>query len=232
MKEIDWSSILPSYEEIFLAGIHYGRKRIVKHPKMDPYIYAQKEEIYLIDLVKTREKLKEAAEFLREVKENGGIILWVSLADFSNEGIFDIANAADMPYIQGRWVGGLLTNFRTIQERIKYFLEMRTKYENKEFIESLTKREKHKFEREFKSIEKKFGGLEKLSRLPDVLFLTSLKRGELAIREAKRIGIKIVAITNTDSDPTLVDYPIPANDNGRQSVNMILGVIKKAILYK
>jgi len=230
MAEINYSEIMPSYEDMLLAGVHYGRKKTVRHPKMEPFIYALKDTIHLINIFRTEEELKKSIEFLQKTKENGGSILWSALTKHSEEKIKEIADSLSMPYVKGRWLGGTLTNFKTIQERIKYYKEMKEKWENSEFLGRLTKKEKHDMEKELRLLREKFEGLERLAKLPDVVFLSSLRQSGLPLREAKRMGLKVVAILNTESDPTSVDYPIPANDNAKQSVGLILETIKKALV--
>lgn len=220
---------MPSYEEMLLAGVHYGRKKTVKHPKMDAFIYALKDSIHLINLFKTEEELKAATEFLKKIKESGGTILWTALTKHSEGKIVEIADSLSMPYIKERWLGGTLTNFKTMQGRIKYYKDLQNKWNNQEFLEKITKKEKYDLEKELRLLKKKFEGLDRMTKLPDVIFLSSLRHGILPFREAKKIGVKIVAICNTESDPTLVDYPIPANDNAKQSAELILETIKKAL---
>lgn len=196
---------------------------------MAPFIYALKDSIHLINLFKTEEKLKEAIEFLKSTKESGGMILWAALTKHSEPKIIELADAFSMPYIRGRWLGGTLTNFKTMADRIKYYKEMEEKWANPEYMAKLLKKEKHEMEKELRVLREKFQGLERMTKLPDVIFLSSLKNGELPAREARRVGVKTLAISNTESDPTLVDYAIPANDNARQAVEMILEAIKKAL---
>ena len=228
MSEINWLSIMPSHEEMLAAGLHYGRKKNVRHPKMEPFLYGLKDSIHLINLFKTEEELKKAIEFLRKTREAGGVILWAALNNHSESKIKELADLTGMPYIKERWLGGTATNFKTIQERIKYYKEISEKWENRG-KEVLTKKEKYELEKEFKLLKDKFEGLERLNKVPDVIFLASLRNGSLPLKEAKILGIKTVAICNTESDPTSVDYPIPANDNARQSVELILETIKKAL---
>lgn len=230
MPAFDWSTIMPSYEDMLLAGVHYGRKKTVRHPKMEPFIYALKDTINLINIFKTEEELKGAIEFLKRTKESGGSILWVALTKHSEGKIVEIADSLSMPYVKERWLGGTLTNFKTMQERIKYYKEMKEKWANPEFLQKLTKKEKHDMEKELRLLREKFEGSERMTKLPDVVFLSSLRQGDLPLREAKRTGLKVVAILNTESDPTSVDYPIPANDNAKQSVELILETIKKALI--
>ncbi len=230
MSEINWQTIMPSYEDMLLAGLHYGRKKTVKHPKMDPFIYALKDTIYLINVFKVEEELKKAIEFLRKIKEGGGTILWAAMTKHSEDKIIEIANLLNMPYIKDRWLGGTLTNFKTIQERIKYYKDMEEKWVSPEVMGKLTKKEKYDMEKELRILRKKFQGLDRMNKLPDVIFLTSLRNGGLPAREAKRVGIKTVAICNTESDPTQVEYAIPANDNAKQSVELILETVRKALI--
>ena len=230
MPEINWSGIMPSYEDMLMAGVHYGRKKTVKHPKMDSFIYALKDSIHLINLFKTEEELKAAIEFLKKVRENGGTILWTSLTKHSEAKIIEIADLLVMPYIKERWLGGTFTNFKTMQGRIKHYKDLQNKWSSQEFLEKITKKEKYDLEKELRLLKEKFDGLDRMTKLPDVIFLSSLRHGSLPFREAKKVGIKIVAICNTESDPTLVDYPIPANDNAKQSVELVLETIKKALI--
>ena len=224
------SDVFPSYEEMLSAGMHYGRKKTVKHPKMDPFIYALKDTINLIDVFKTREELKKTIEFLKKVKESGGAVLWVALTKHSEEKIIEVADMLNMPYIKERWLGGTLTNFKTIQARMKYYKDIEEKWSNPEFMGKLTKKDKYEMEKELRRLRQKFRGLDRMTKLPDAVFLTSLRSGALPLREAKRMGIKTAAICNTESDPTSVDYVIPANDNAKQSVELILETIKKALI--
>lgn len=224
------ADIFPGYEEMLSAGMHYGRKKTVKHPKMDPFIYALRDTIHLINIFKTTEELKKTIEFLKKVKETGGVVLWVALTKHSEEKIIEIADMLNMPFIKERWLGGTLTNFKTIQARMKYYKETEEKWSNPEFMERLTKKDKYEMEKELRLLRQKFQGLDRMTKLPDAVFLTSLRSGALPLREAKRMGIKTAAICNTESDPTSVDYVIPANDNAKQSVELILETIKKGLI--
>lgn len=230
MSDINFEKIMPSYEDMLLAGVHYGRKKTVRHPKMEPFIYALKDTIHLIDILKTEEELKRAIEFLKKTKESGGTILWTSLTKHSEAKIIEIADGLNMPYVKERWLGGTLTNFKTIQERIKYYKEMKEKWDNPESMSRLTKKEKYEMEKELRLLREKFEGLDRMAKLPDAVFLSSMREGGLPLREAKRLGIKVVAICNTESDPSLVDFAIPANDNARQSVELILETISKGLI--
>jgi len=220
---------MPSYEEMIKAGVHYGRKKTVLHPNMKPFIYSLKETIHILDVLKTEEKTREAIEFLKKTKDEAGVILWVASTPQSQEKIIEIGHKLNMPYVANRWVGGLLTNFKTLSSRVKYMIDLEDKLNNPEVTKEMIKKERVKLEKELKKLKIKFDGIRSMEKLPQAVFITSLRESKLAVREAKRLGIKTVSIVNTESNPALVDFPIPANDNAKQSVNLILDTIIKNI---
>lgn len=217
-----------SYDDMLKAGMHFGRKKTVFNPKMDKYVYIVKEGICIIDLLKTQDEIKKVGEYLKKVVVDGGIILFVGLTKQSVDTIKNLAEETNMPYVIDRWLGGTLTNFKVIFGRIKKLEEMEKQQKSGE-LDKYTKKERLMFERELKKMENHFGGLRKMTRLPDVVFVSSLKESELPIREAKRMKIKTAAIANTDSSPDDVDYAIPANDRSKGSVDLILDAIKKEL---
>lgn len=221
------STFLPAYEDMVKAGMHFGRKKTVFHPNMKPFVYALKENIYILDLVKTSGELVKAVEFLKKSIADGKLVLFTGLTRQSAEKIKKTAEALNAPYVIERWLGGTLTNFKTIISRVKYLEELEKRQAEGDF-EKYTKRERIMKEREIVALRKKFEGLRKLTRLPDVLFISSLKESQLPVREAKHTKVKVVGIVNTDSDPKQINYPIPANDNARKSVELILEMIEKA----
>jgi len=228
MLEIN-HQFLPAYEDMVKAGMHFGRKKTVFHPGMEPFIYALKDNIHIFDLIKTREGILKAVDFLKRSISEGKIVLFVGLTKQSVEAIKNIAEALNMPFVLNRWLGGTLTNFKTIIGRVRYLEELEKKQAEGDF-EKYTKKEKAQKEREIAALREKFSGLRNLTRIPDVLFVSSLRESQLPVREAKRCGVKVVGIVNTDSDPNQIDYPIPANDNSKKSVELILEAIKKGIL--
>jgi small subunit ribosomal protein S2 len=228
MLEIN-HQFLPAYEDMVKAGMHFGRKKTVFHPGMEPFIYALKDNIHIFDLIKTREGILKAVDFLKRSISEGKIILFVGLTKQSVEAIKNIAEALNMPFVLNRWLGGTLTNFKTIIGRVRYLEDLEKKQAEGDF-EKYTKKEKAQKEREIAALREKFSGLRNLTRIPDVLFVSSLRESQLPVREAKRCGVKVVGIVNTDSDPNQIDYPIPANDNSKKSVELILEAIKKGIL--
>ncbi|MEK7507369.1 MAG: 30S ribosomal protein S2 [Patescibacteria group bacterium] len=216
---------LPAYEDMIKAGMHFGRKKTVFNPNMEPFVYTLKDNIHILDLIKTTDALVKAAGFLKSARAEGKLILFVGLTKQSAAAVKTTAEALGLPYVVDRWLGGTLTNFKTIISRLKY-LEDLEKAQTGGGFDKYTKKEKILKEREIVSLRKKFDGLRKLTRVPDVIFISSLKESQLPVREAKYTNVKIVGIVNTDSDPKQIDYPIPANDNSKKSVEMILQVIQ------
>ena len=214
-----------SYEDMLKAGMHFGRKKTVFNPKMEPYVYMVRDGICIIDLLKTQVQLKNTAEFLKNVIQKNGLILFVSLTKQSSDGIKNLAQNLGMPYAIDRWLGGTLTNFKVINSRVKKLEEMEKALKTGEY-DKYTKKERVELTKEMAKMTTHFDGLKKLTRLPDVVVVSSLKESALPVREAKKMGIKVVAITNTDSDPNSVDYIIPANDRSKKSVDLILEALK------
>lgn len=218
-----------NYDDMLKAGMHFGRKKTVFNPKMDKFVFAIKDGICIIDLLKAQVEIKKVAEYLKKVIDDGGMILFVGLTKQSADTIKGLAGEINMPYVVERWIGGTLTNFKVISGRVKKMEEMEKQTKTGE-LDKYTKKERLLFERELKKMENHFGGLRKMTRLPDVVFVSSLKESTLPIREAKRMNIKTVAIANTDSSPDDVTYAIPANDRSKKSVDLILEAIKKELV--
>ena len=210
------------------AGMHFGRKKTVFNPGAKPFVYMQKDNICILDLVKTREGILKAADFLKKTITEGKVILFTGLTKQSTEAVKAVAEALNMPYVADHWRGGTLTNFKTIIARVRYLEDLERKQAEGEF-DKYTKKEKALKEHEIAVLKQKFDGIRKLAKVPDVLFISSLKESQLPVREAKRVGIKIVGIVNTDSDPGQIDFPIAANDNSRKSVEMIMQAIRAGV---
>lgn len=216
-------------EEMAKAGLHFGHKTSKCHPKMKPYLVGVRNTIHIIDLDKTAEKLKEALKFIQELVSQNKILLLIGTKIQVKDLVKEIATELGLPYVNERWLGGTLTNFEVIKKRIDYFKDLEKKRVEGSF-EKYTKKERAKIDQELKDLEIKFGGLKNLERLPDAIFVLDMRKDETAIREAKRKGIKIISISHTNTDPTLADYPIPANDDAISSVKYILEKVKEAIL--
>lgn len=218
-------------EEMARLGVAFGHRSSKKHPKMEPYILGVKggEHVNIIDLEKTKEMLEKALDYLANLAKENKTILFVGTKPSIKHLVLETAQECNMPFVIHRWIGGTLTNFKVIRKRVEYFINLKEKMEKGE-LKKYTKKEQHEFEKEIKDLEEKFGGLEKLTKLPDALFVVDMKKENLAIREAKRKNIPVVAIADTNVDPTLADYPIPANDDAISSVKYILEKVKEAII--
>jgi len=216
-------------EEMAEAGLHLGHLPSKTHPKMRPYIFGLRSGIHIIDLEKSIEKLKEALEFVKKTILEKKQLILIGTRVQEKELVKEIAREANVPYINERWLGGTFTNFETIKKRIEYFKELKEKKERGEF-EKYTKKERAKIDKELAELEARFGGIKKLEKLPDVVFLTNLKKDKLVVKEAKKKKIPVIAICDTDADPSLVDYPIPANDDAVPSIKYILEKLKNVIL--
>ena len=217
-----------SYDDMLKAGTHFGRKKTVFNPKMGPFVYTVRDGICIIDLLKTQAQLSNTIQFLKKTTENGGLILFVGLTKQSSEGIKELAMTLGQPYIIDRWIGGTLTNFRIINNRVKQLEEMEKGVKTGAY-EKYTKKERLMLTREMAKMSTRFEGLKKLTRMPDIVFVSSQKESALPLHEAKKMGVKAVTIANTDSNPAVVDYIIPANDRSKKSVDLILEAIKVAL---
>ncbi len=225
---VNTQNFLPAYDDMVKAGMHFGRKKTIFHPGMKPFVYTLKDSIYILDLVKTREGILKAVDFLKKAIAEGKIILFVGLTKQSADGIKTVAEALGMPYVINRWLGGTLTNFKTIIARVKYLEDLEKEQATGGF-DKYTKKEKILKEREIAALKQRFDGIRKLAKVPDVLFISSLKESQLPVHEAKRTGVKVVGIVNTDSDPKQIDVTIPANDNSKKSIELILEAVKTGL---
>lgn len=221
-------SNMPSYEQMIASGMHLGRKKSVYNPNMKQYIYTLKDSLYIIDLIKTQENLINTVNEIQKILSNGGQVLFVGITRQSRDAIKDLADALDMPFVQDRWVGGTLSNFKTIMERVKFLKEMEDKLKSSD-MDKYTKKERLGFEREYQKMEDKFGGLRKMTKIPEMVFVSSAKNSVIAVNESKKVGVKLAGIINTDSNPKLLDFPIPASDNSKKSIELILETIKNSI---
>ena len=211
------------------AGMHFGRKKTVFNPKMAKYVFTVKEGICIIDLLKTQTEIKKVVEYLKKVINDGGMILFVGLTKQSSGGIKELAEALNMPYVIDRWIGGTFTNFKIINDRVKKLEEMEKNLKAGVY-DKYTKKERLMLTREMNKMSTHFEGLKKLTRMPDVVFVSSLKESALPLHEAKKMGVKSIAITNTDSNPKSVDYMVPANDRSKKSVDLILDALKRELV--
>lgn len=208
-------------DEMTKAGILYGRKKSKTHPKMRPFIFATRNNIEIIDLPKTLEAVEKAGEFLKETAKNGGLLLVVGTQPAAQELVEEFAKKLAAPYVTKRWLGGTLTNFKTINKRTEYYLKLKSDLESGK-LEKYTKKERVVFGKEIGRLTQFFSGLEKLARLPNALIVVNANEHLTAVKEALRLKVPIIAIVSTDTNPELVTYPIPANDNAKMSIAWIL----------
>lgn len=215
-------------EDMYKAGVHLGHRVSRLHPKMKQYVFGIKNTVHITDLEKTFQKFEEALLFLRELKKKNPVILFVATSPQHKNVVVAILKDSGMPYVVGRWLGGTLTNFLTIQKRIEYIKELEQKRGSSQF-EQYTKKEKHDIEKEIGQLNEKFGGFRNMNRLPDLVFAVDLKKDALAVKEARRKGIATMGIADTNVDPTVLDYPIPGNDDATSSVQYILNKIVEVL---
>lgn len=219
---------LPEYDEMIKSGMHFGRKKTIYHPNMQPFVYMTKEHINILDLVKTREMLIKAIDFMKSSLAAGKTILFVGITKPSEERVKAVAEALNVPYVTERWLGGTFTNFKVIIARVKY-LENLEKEQAAGGFDKYTKKERLLKEREIIALRHKYDGLRKLIKVPDIVFVSSVKGSQLVIKEAKIAHVTTVGIVNTDSDPKQIEYPIPANDNSKKSIELILKAIQGSL---
>jgi small subunit ribosomal protein S2 len=196
---------------------------------MEEYIFAARDNIYIIDLQKTVKKLEEAYEALNQIAKDGGKVLFVGTKSQAKEILQEAAKKADVNYVSERWLGGMLTNFATIRKSIKR-LSTIDKMSIDGTYEKITKKERLLFDREKDKLRRIFGGIENMTRLPGALFVVDTKKEHLAIKEAQNLGIPVIAIVDTNSNPMDVDFPIPANDDSRNTINLIVDIVADALV--
>lgn len=211
------------------AGLHFGHRSSKVHPKMKPFIHGVKNSVHIIDLEKTKEKLDKALDFVGKLIKEEKVLLLVGTKIQFKDLVEKIGKEAEIHYITKRWLGGTFTNFKTIRKRIEYFKELEEKREKGEF-DKYTKKERADIDKEINDLENKFGGIKNMNSLPDAVFVLNMKKDGLAVKEARRKGIKVIAIADTNMDPSLADLFIPANDDAISSVTYILEKLKDAII--
>jgi small subunit ribosomal protein S2 len=214
--------------EMIEAGLCYGRRKSKTHPKMKPYILSTRNGIELIDVEQTWHALERALEAIKNVAASGGEILLVGTQPAAHESVFTLASKFGLPYVINRWVGGTLTNFNVILRRIEYFRKIKADRAAGQ-LEKYTKKERLDINRRIAKMEELFSGMEKMTKLPSLLIIVNANLHKTAIREARRVGIPAVVIMSSDGDPTLVEYPIPANDNSKRSIAWFFAKFADAI---
>ena len=218
-----------SMKQLLEAGVHFGHQTRRWNPKMAPYIFTERNGIYIIDLQKTVKKLDEAYMFIREVAANGGEVLFVGTKKQASESVKEEAERCGMHYVNARWLGGMMTNFKTINRRIDRLAQLRKMEEDGTF-ELLPKKEVIKLKLEIEKLEKFIGGIKNMKGVPAALFVVDPKKEKIAVAEARKLHIPIVAIVDTNCDPDEVDYVIPGNDDAIRAVKLIAGAMADAVM--
>ena len=217
-----------SMRELLEAGVHFGHQTRRWNPKMRRFIFAERGGIYIIDLTQTAERLDEAQQFLRNIAERGGTVLFVGTKKQAQDAVEQEATRVDMPYVNHRWLGGLLTNWRTMADRIDRLHEMR-RLRDEGQLELLPAKERIAMAGELEKLDANLGGVADMRRQPDAIVIVDLKKEALAVREARRLGIPVVALVDTNCDPDEADYVIPGNDDAIRSCNLIVHALAEAI---
>ena len=227
-EEYEDSSQPVSMKLLLESGVHFGHQTRRWNPKMRPYIFTQRNGIHIVDLQQTITKLIEACNFVRELAADGGQIIFVGTKKQAQDVIEESAQRCGMPYVHIRWLGGTLTNFNTIQSRIDYLVRLEDR-KAKGGLDSLPKKEALKLEEKIIKLNRLMGGIKEMTRIPDAMFIIDPGKESIALAEATRVDVPIVALVDTDCDPNLLDYPIPGNDDAIRSVKLICGKIADAV---
>jgi small subunit ribosomal protein S2 len=217
-----------TFKELLDAGVHFGHQKRKWNPAMAPYIFMERGGIHVIDLEKTIVKLDEAADAMKSIAKSGKKILFVATKKQAKEIVSDKVKAVNMPYVTERWPGGMLTNFPTIRKAVKKMGSI-DKMATDGTFDNLSKREKLQITRQRAKLEKNLGSIADLTRLPSAVFVVDVCKEQIAVREAKRLGIPVFAMVDTNSDPSNIDFPIPANDDASKSITLIIDILCKAI---
>jgi len=217
-----------STDQLLEAGVHFGHLKSKWNPNMAPYIFMERNGIHVIDLNKTLVKLEEAAAALKQIAKSGKKILFVATKKQAKEIVSETVKKVNMPYVTERWPGGMLTNFATIRKAVKKMATI-DKMASDGTYETISKKEKLTITREREKLETQFGSITDMSRLPAALFIIDISKEHIAVAEARRLNIPTFAIVDTNSNPNLVDYPIPANDDAAKAISLIMNVIVGAV---
>jgi small subunit ribosomal protein S2 len=220
---------LVTLKELLEAGVHFGHRTKRWNPKMRQYIFTERNGVHIIDLQQTVSQLEKAYNYMRDLARDGGVVLFVGTKRQAAPIIVQEANRAEMPYVDKRWLGGTLTNFKTIRSRVDYLIELEQRRDRGEF-NRLPKKEALKLHEEIERLQRRVGGLRRLERLPDALFIVDTRREELAVKEANKLHIPIVALVDTNCDPDPIDLPIPSNDDAIRAIKLMVGKMADAIV--
>jgi len=219
---------LPTLNELLSAGVHFGHQKSRWHPKMKPYLFTERNGIYIIDLEKTLQKLEEAAAYAKKIAMGGGLVLFVGTKKQGQKILEKYAKECGMPYVTERWVGGFFTNFSNVSKLIKKYKSLKEQKESGA-LQKYTKKEQSDFAKEIEKLEKIVGGLTEVNKLPEAIFVLDAKKEKTAIAEARKRKISIIGFCDANTNPELLDYPIPANDDAVKSIDIITRAMSEAI---
>jgi small subunit ribosomal protein S2 len=219
----------PIVQEMIEAGVHFGHRTSLWNPKMKPYIFGSKNQIHILDIRETLRGMLRAKKYLGQVAAGGSLILFVGTKRQAGEAVESQASRCGMPFVSERWLGGTLTNFRTIRSRLTRLEELE-KIRNSDAINNYSKKMQSALNREYRKMYRNLNGLRTMNRLPECLFIVDPGKERNAVREAQRLGITTVGLIDTDSDPSSIDLPIPGNDDGIRSVELILKQLADAVI--
>lgn len=216
-------------KQLLEAGAHFGHNRARCNPKMRRFIFGERSKIYIIDLEKTVEFMNKARTFLKDLASRGESILFVGTKKQAQDVVFEAAERTGMFFVKNRWLGGTLTNFKTIRNSIKRLKEIQTMEKDGTF-EAITKKEKVILTKEMDKLKRNLQGIVEMDKMPGAVFVVDSRKENIAVMEAKKLSIPIVAIIDTNADPDLIDYPIPANDDAMRSIKLIINILTEGIL--
>jgi small subunit ribosomal protein S2 len=214
--------------DLLEAGVHFGHQTRKWNPKMKPYIFIARGGIYIIDLQKTLRQLNRATDYLREIAARGGTVLFIGTKKQAKVAIREAAQKCGMPYVTERWLGGMLTNWATISQRVEKMEDYEAMMRDGR-MEKLSKKEQLETNRSYEKLSKNLGGIRSMKKLPDAVFVVDTAEEETAVREASKLNIPVVGIVDTNADPNLVTYPIPGNDDAIRSINLFARVVAQSI---
>lgn len=216
-------------KKLLEAGAHFGHQASRWHPRMAPYIHSKREGSHIIDLTKTVEALDTALGFLTETAAAGKQVLLVSTKRQAKDKVKEVADATGMPYVTERWLGGMLTNQATIGARIKYLKDLESRMISGELANRYSKLEVQRMQEEIDEMNKLYGGIKELAAKPGAVFVVDVLTDDIAVKEARKLGVPVVALIDTNADPSLANYPVPCNDDAAKTINLILDYVQKAI---
>lgn len=229
-KKVKSENFKIDIEEMIKAGLHFGHRISKIHPKMMPYLAGARNTVHLIDLEKTKEKFESALKFIQQLISENKILLFIGTKIQAKELVKEVAVACGLPYVVERWLGGTFTNFGVMKKRVEYMKDLEQKLANSEIMQKYKKKEKTEMEQELTKLKLKFEGIKNLEKLPDAIFVFDMKKDALSVKEARVKGVKVIGISDTNTDPSLADYSIPANDDAISSLKYIIEKVKEVIL--